>query len=81
MYVRVTGGLKSFGSKRYINALHVRPVTDAFEVFFHQLEVITVTLTIERGAVRGISFATRATFDHLYHSQQLPFSLGTRTWS
>ncbi|KAJ2913448.1 hypothetical protein MD484_g6961, partial [Candolleomyces efflorescens] len=50
MYVRVTGGLKSFGSKRYINALHVRPVTDAFEVFFHQLEVITVTLTIERGA-------------------------------
>ncbi|KAJ2932907.1 hypothetical protein H1R20_g4213, partial [Candolleomyces eurysporus] len=53
MYVRVTGGLKSFGSKRYINALHVRPVTDSYEVFFHQLEAITVTLTIERGAPTG----------------------------
>jgi replication factor A2 len=65
MYVRVTGGLKSFGSKRYINALHVRPVTDAFEVFFHQLEVITVTLTIERGAVRGSPFVTRVNSDSL----------------
>ncbi|KAF5330919.1 hypothetical protein D9619_005432 [Psilocybe cf. subviscida] len=48
-YVRVTGGLKSFGKKRYINASHIRNVTDPHEIYFHVLEAIAVTLTIERG--------------------------------
>ncbi|KAJ3550981.1 hypothetical protein NMY22_g84 [Coprinellus aureogranulatus] len=49
MYVRVTGGLKAFGNRRYINTQHIRPVNDPHEPFFHTLESITVTLTLERG--------------------------------
>jgi len=50
-YVRIMGGLKSFGKKRYINANQVRQVTDPHEVYYHILEAITVTLTLERGPV------------------------------
>jgi len=52
-YVRVTGGLKTFGSKRYINTTHIRPSKDPHEVYFHILEAITVTLTLERGPPPG----------------------------
>ncbi|PPQ73019.1 hypothetical protein CVT26_014667 [Gymnopilus dilepis] len=48
-YVRVTGGLKSFGKKRYINATHIRPIKEPHEVYFHILETIAVTLILERG--------------------------------
>lgn len=48
-YVRITGGLKSFNSKRYINTSHIRPITDKDEIFFHLLECITTTLILERG--------------------------------
>ncbi|KAF9004673.1 replication protein A subunit RPA32 [Cyathus striatus] len=53
MYVRVTGGLKMFGQKRYINATHIRPVQDFHEIYFHILEVITVSLILERGHPHG----------------------------
>jgi hypothetical protein len=55
IYVRLTGFLKAFGGKKYINATYMRPVTDFSEVDFHFLECITVTLTLERGPVRGFS--------------------------
>ena len=51
-YVRVTGGLKNFGKKRYINATHIRDVKDPHETYFHILEAIAVTLMIDRGPVR-----------------------------
>jgi hypothetical protein len=50
-HVRVTGSLKSFGKKRYINVNHIRNVKDLHEVYFHILEAIAVNLTIERGPV------------------------------
>ena len=50
-HVRVTGTLKSFGKKRYINATHIRNVKDSHEVYFHILEAIAVNLTMERGPV------------------------------
>ncbi|KAH9484363.1 Replication factor A protein 2 [Psilocybe cubensis] len=48
-YVRVTGGLKSFGKKRYLNTTHIREIRDAHEIYFHILEAITVNLIMERG--------------------------------
>jgi replication factor A2 len=51
-YVRVTGGLKNFGKKRYINATHIRDMKDPHETYFHILEAIAVTLMIDRGHVR-----------------------------
>lgn len=51
VYVRVTGGMKSFGNKRYLNASHIRPVKDAHEAYFHILEAITVSLILEKGPV------------------------------
>lgn len=48
-HIRLTGSLKMFNSKRYINASHIRPVKDFHEVYYHMLEVITATLTVERG--------------------------------
>jgi len=48
-YVRVFGGLKSFGKKRYLNISHIRLITDPHEIYFHILETITVSLIVERG--------------------------------
>ncbi|THG98963.1 hypothetical protein EW026_g3304 [Hermanssonia centrifuga] len=48
-YIRVMGSLKSFGNKRYINATHLRPVEDRHEIFFHGLDCMTATLTLEKG--------------------------------
>ncbi|KAF5381079.1 hypothetical protein D9615_004013 [Tricholomella constricta] len=53
MYVRVTGSLKTFGNKRYINATHIRIATDPHEVYFHILEAVAVTLMIDRGTTSG----------------------------
>lgn len=49
--VRVTGTLKTFGSKRHINATHIRPVVDAHELLFHLAEAMAVVNIIERGMV------------------------------
>jgi len=48
-YARVTGGLKSFGKKRYMNVSHIRNIKDPHELYFHLLEAIAVNLIIERG--------------------------------
>ncbi|KAH8116775.1 replication protein A, subunit RPA32 [Phellopilus nigrolimitatus] len=48
-YVRVTGVLKNFSNKRYINANSVRPCTDAHELYFHMMEVMYVSLVHQRG--------------------------------
>jgi len=49
IYVRLSGFMKSFGNKKYIKASYMRPITDFNEIYFHLLECITVTLTLERG--------------------------------
>lgn len=51
--VKIMGTLKFFGGKRFMNALHVHPVTDFNEQQAHLLEVIYVHLLNKRGpAVR-----------------------------
>jgi replication factor A2 len=60
-YVRVTGGLKNFGKKRYINATHIRNVKDPHETYFHILEAIAVTLMIERGAPSNPNLSPKPT--------------------
>lgn len=47
----MTGQLKQFGSKRYINATHVRAVQNDIEFYFHAAEVMTVATVLERGMV------------------------------
>lgn len=49
-YIRVSGTLKMFGSKRYVNATHIRPVKSPHEIYFHLLEAMTVTLIWAKGA-------------------------------
>lgn len=51
-FARVTGNIKTFGSKKYINASQIRPVGDAHEPFFHLLDVISVQLSFDRGSVK-----------------------------
>jgi len=51
MYARVTGTLKQFGAKRYLNVSHIQPVTDPHELIYHSFEAIYVTLAFARGAV------------------------------
>jgi len=48
-FVRVTGSLKMFGPKRYINATHIRPVQDYHETHFHLLEAMAVVVFHEKG--------------------------------
>ena len=50
-FARVTGTIKTYGSKKYINATHIRPIRDAHEPFFHMLEVMAVQLIFDRGPV------------------------------
>ena len=50
-YVRVTGTLKTFGNRRYINTTQIRPSKDPHELYFHILEAMTVNLIFERGMV------------------------------
>jgi hypothetical protein len=54
-FARVTGNIKTFGSKKYINASQIRPVRDAHETFFHLLDAIAVQLTFDRGSVNIFS--------------------------
>ncbi|KAJ8585599.1 replication protein A, subunit RPA32 [Rhizopogon salebrosus TDB-379] len=48
-YVRVSGSLKMFGNKRYVNANHIRQVKSPHEIYFHLLEAMSVTLIWEKG--------------------------------
>ncbi|KAI9571343.1 hypothetical protein HD554DRAFT_2075347 [Boletus coccyginus] len=52
-YVRVLGGLKTFGNKKYINTNLIRPIDSPAEIFFHLLEAMTVTMIWERGPPPG----------------------------
>ncbi|PFH54292.1 hypothetical protein AMATHDRAFT_72787 [Amanita thiersii Skay4041] len=61
-YVRVTGGLKMFGNKRYVNALHIRPIKDPHEIFYHILDSITTNLILERGPPTNAGGQTQGTF-------------------
>jgi len=54
MCVRITGALKMFGNKRYINVTHLRASTDPHELYYHILESIAVTLMAERGQVSTV---------------------------
>jgi hypothetical protein len=54
-FATVTGTIKTFGSKKYINATQVRPINDPLEPFHHQLEAMVVQLTFERGPVEVFS--------------------------
>ena len=51
MYARVTGTLKQFGTKRYLNVAHIQPATDPHELLYHSFEAIYVTLAFSRGLV------------------------------
>jgi hypothetical protein len=62
-FARVTGNIKTFGSKKYINASQIRPVRDAHETFFHLLDVISVQLTFDRGSVNIFSCSVLHTRD------------------
>ncbi|KAK0228729.1 replication protein A subunit RPA32 [Armillaria fumosa] len=46
---RVVGSLKTFGSKRYVNATQIRVAEDPHELLFHILECATCTLIADRG--------------------------------
>lgn len=50
-YARITGSLKNFGSKRYLHATNVRPCDDPHELYYHMMEVIFVSLALQRGHV------------------------------
>jgi len=54
-FARVTGTIKTFGTKKYINATHIRPVQDPHEPFYHALEAMTVQLIFDRGPVRMLA--------------------------
>lgn len=51
MYARVTGTLKQFGNKKYLNVAHIQPVTDPHELLFHFFEASYVTMVYSRGLV------------------------------
>lgn len=55
MYARVTGTLKQFNTKRYLNVAHIQPVTDPHELIFHFFEAVYVTMEYSRGQVRLFS--------------------------
>lgn len=49
--VRVTGVMKTFGTKKYLNAQHMRKIKDHHEIYYHNLEVAYVQVALERGHV------------------------------
>ncbi|KAJ3781902.1 replication protein A subunit RPA32 [Lentinula aff. detonsa] len=51
--IRVTGHMKAFGSRKYVNAVNIRPSEDPHEIYFHMIEALTVTLSLQNGAPGG----------------------------
>lgn len=51
MNARVTGTLKQFGTKKYLNVAHIQPATDPHELLFHLFEAIYVTMEYSHGLV------------------------------
>jgi len=63
-WVRILGTIRSFNNKRQITAARIHPITDMNEIFFHQLEALSVHLYYTKGAIEatgGISAAGGAT--------------------
>ena len=48
-WVRVIGNIKSFHNKRSVTAAHIHVVTDMAEIFYHQLETLSVHLYFIKG--------------------------------
>ncbi|KIK59723.1 hypothetical protein GYMLUDRAFT_201150 [Collybiopsis luxurians FD-317 M1] len=51
--ISVTGNMKAFGNKKYVNATSVRLSEDPNETTFHMVEALTITLSIENGSPNG----------------------------
>ncbi|EIM90097.1 replication protein A subunit RPA32 [Stereum hirsutum FP-91666 SS1] len=51
-YARITGTIKTYNDKKYINCINIRPAKDSHEIYFHLSEAMAVTLFHERGSVR-----------------------------
>jgi len=52
--VRVLGGIKSFGNKRYINTSHIRLAKDPYEIYFHVLDCVASRLMLAQGSPNRI---------------------------
>lgn len=52
--IRVTGHMKAFGNRKYVNAVNIRPSEDPHEIYFHTMEALTVSLSLHNGMVRVI---------------------------
>ncbi|THH26464.1 hypothetical protein EUX98_g7719 [Antrodiella citrinella] len=48
-YVRILGGIKSFGNKRYINTSHIRLCKDPSEFYFHVIESVYCKKLADKG--------------------------------
>jgi len=48
-WVRVIGNIKSFHNKRSVTAAHIHVVTDMAEIFYHQVEALSVHLYFTKG--------------------------------
>ncbi|KAJ3763737.1 hypothetical protein EV360DRAFT_32901 [Lentinula raphanica] len=53
--IRATGHIKAFGNRKYVNAINIRPSEDPHEIYFHMMEALTVSLSLQNGPVRGPS--------------------------
>ncbi|KAJ4488149.1 replication protein A subunit RPA32 [Lentinula aciculospora] len=51
--IRVTGHLKAFGNRKYINAVNIRPSEDPHEIYFHMMDALTVSLSLHNGMPNG----------------------------
>ncbi|KAI9509645.1 replication protein A subunit RPA32 [Russula earlei] len=70
-FARVTGTVKMFGRKKYINATQIRSVRDAHEPFFHLLEAMTVQLIFDRGPPGSSGGAAKPSVS-AYSAAQVP---------
>ncbi|KAF5373877.1 hypothetical protein D9758_000632 [Tetrapyrgos nigripes] len=48
-YARVTGNLKAFNARRYLNATNISPIEDPHELYYHLLETVYVTMMLKHG--------------------------------
>ncbi|KAF5391342.1 hypothetical protein D9757_002042 [Collybiopsis confluens] len=51
--ISVTGHMKAFSSRKYVNSTSMRLSEDPNETTFHMLEALTITLSIEKGPPAG----------------------------
>ncbi|KAF9065319.1 hypothetical protein BDP27DRAFT_1229097, partial [Rhodocollybia butyracea] len=51
--IRVTGHIKAFGSKKYVNAVSIHTSDDPHEIYFHMMEALTTSFAIQNGMPNG----------------------------